>query len=111
MRSITYVHTARKETITIPTVLEKTVRPDMTKHILKARTQMVEIFYKYFDTGLSESHRAKLYICTLLDPRFKNYNMWPTRKPSTSQYTLMHIVYVVLQDYMTGADKTDMFFV
>ena len=45
MSSITYVHTARKETITI---------------------------------------RAKLYICTLLDPRFKNYNMWPTRKYVTT---------------------------
>ena len=44
------------------------------------RTQMVESMYEYFDSGLSESHRAKLYICTLLDPRFKIYNMWPTRK-------------------------------
>ena len=80
MSSITYVHTARKETITIQAALEKAARPDMTKRILKARTQMVESMYKYFDAGLSESHRAKLYICTLLDPRFKNYNMWPTRK-------------------------------
>ena len=52
--------------------LEKTVRPGMTKHILKVRTQMVERIYKYFDVGFSESHRVKLYICTLLDPRFKN---------------------------------------
>ena len=80
MSSITYVHTARKETITIQAALEKAARPDMTKRILKARTQMVESMYEYFDAGLSESHRAKLYICTLLDPRFKNYNMWPTRK-------------------------------
>ena len=80
MSSITYVHTARKETITIQAALQKAASPDMTKHILKARTQMVESMYKYFDAGLSESHRAKLYICTLLDPRFKNYNMWPTRK-------------------------------
>ena len=41
---------------------------------------MVESMYKYFDSDLSESHRVKLYISTLLDPRFKNYNMWPTRK-------------------------------
>jgi hypothetical protein len=80
MNSITYVHTARKETITIQAALEKAANPDMTKRILKARTQMVESMYEYFDAGLSESHRAKLYICTLLDPRFKNYNMWPTRK-------------------------------
>ncbi len=42
----------------------------MMKLILKARTQMVESLYKYFDSDLSESH---LDICTLLDPRFKNY--------------------------------------
>ncbi len=70
MTSITYVHTARKETITIQSALEKAVSPDMTKLILKTRTQMLEIMYIYFDAGLSESHRAKLYICTLLDPRF-----------------------------------------
>ena len=33
----------------------------MMKRILKARTQMVESMYKYFDSDLSESHRAKLY--------------------------------------------------
>ncbi len=32
------------------------------KLILKARTQMVESIYKYFDLDLSESHRAKLYV-------------------------------------------------
>ena len=80
MSSITYVHTARKETITIQSALEKAASPDMTKHILKERTQMVESMYEYFDAGLSESHRTKLYICTLLDPRFKNYNMWTTHK-------------------------------
>ena len=41
--------------------------------------------YKYFDADLSESHRTKLYICTLLDPRFKNYNMW-----TTSKYVTIH---------------------
>jgi hypothetical protein len=50
------------------------------KVILKVRTQMVESIYKYFDLDLSESHRAKLYICTLLDPRFKRFNMWSTHK-------------------------------
>jgi hypothetical protein len=79
MTSITYVHTARNKIITIQTVLEKVASPDMTKRILKVRTQMVESMYKYFDGGLSESHRTKLYICTFLDPRFKNYNMWTTR--------------------------------
>jgi hypothetical protein len=44
------------------------------KLILKVRTQMVETIYKYFDLGLSESHRTKLYICTLLDPRFEKFN-------------------------------------
>ncbi len=48
--------------------LDQAVNPDMTKRILKVRTQMVESMYKNFDTDLSESHRAKLYICTLLDP-------------------------------------------
>jgi hypothetical protein len=59
MSNITYVHTVRKETFTIQVALEKAANPDMTKHILKARTQMVESMYKYFDTGLSESHRPK----------------------------------------------------
>ena len=75
MNIITYVHTTRKETITIQTTLDQAVNPDMTNRILKARTQMVESMYKYFGADLSESHRAELYICTLLDPRFKNYNM------------------------------------
>ena len=50
------------------------------KGILKARTQMVEIMCRYFDSNLSESHRSKLYILKLLGPRFKNWNMCPTRK-------------------------------
>ncbi len=41
---------------------------------------MVVGIYKYFDLNLSESHRAKLYICTVLDQRFKKFHMWPTRK-------------------------------
>ena len=71
--------TSLKDLIYI-SALEKAAGPDMTKRILKARTQMVESVYEYFDTALSESHRVKLYICTLLDPRFKTYNMWSTRK-------------------------------
>ena len=81
--------------ITIDEALEKAVRPDMMKRILKARTQMVESMYKYFDSDLSESHRAKLYICTLLDPRFKNYKWWPTRK-YVQNAPVMHSVYIVL---------------
>ena len=80
MPKITYVHTAQRETISIHEALEKAVMPEKMKLILKARTQMVESMYKYFDVDLSESHRAKLYICTLLDPRFKKFNFWPTRK-------------------------------
>jgi hypothetical protein len=34
--------TARKQTIPIHAALEKAVRPEMVKGILKARTQMVE---------------------------------------------------------------------
>jgi hypothetical protein len=49
-------------------------------HEKDVERQMVEIIYKYFDLDLSESHRAKLYICTLLDPRFKKFNFWPTCK-------------------------------
>ena len=80
MPKITYVHTAQRETISIHEALDKAVMPEKMKLILKARTQMVESIYKYFDLDLSESHRAKLYICTLLDPRFKKFNFWPTRK-------------------------------
>ncbi len=42
--------------------------------------QMVESIYRYFDLDLSESHRVKLYIFTLLDPRFKKFKFWPTHK-------------------------------
>jgi hypothetical protein len=69
MPKITYVHTVQRETISIEEALEKSVMLEKLKLILKARTQMVESIYKYFDLDLSESHRAKLYICTLLDPR------------------------------------------
>ncbi len=95
MTTMTYVHTSRKESITIDEALEKSVRPDMMKHILKARTETVESLYKYFDSDLSESHRAKLYICTLLDPRFKNNKWWPTRK-YVQNAPVMHSVYIVL---------------
>ena len=79
MPSITYVHTTRKETILMHAALEKTFGSEMMKGILKTRTQMVEIMYRYFDSNLSESHLVKLYNCTLLDTRFKNYNILPTR--------------------------------
>ena len=75
MSSITYVHTDQKETILVHASLEKAFRSEMMKGILKVRTLMVESMDRYFDSNLSESHRPKLYICTLLDPRFKNYNM------------------------------------
>ena len=105
MSIITYVHTARKETITIQSALEKADSPDMTKRILKARTQMVESMYEYFDVGLSESHRAKLYICTLLDPRFKNYNMWPTHKYVTIHTYAQCVCSVArLHDWLHQAD-------
>ncbi len=42
-------------------------------HLQGYATMVKSCLYKYFDSDLSESHRAKLYICTLLDPRFKNY--------------------------------------
>ncbi len=80
MPKITYVHTVQRETISIREALEKTIMSEKMKLILKVRTQMVESIYKYFDLDLSESHRAKLYISTLLDPRFKKFNFWPTRK-------------------------------
>ena len=59
MNNITYAHTVQKKTITIQVDIDQVVNPDMTKHILKARTQMVESMYKYFNAGLSESHRVK----------------------------------------------------
>ena len=70
MTIITYVHTTRKKTIPIHTVLEKTFRPEMMTGILKSRIQMVESMYRYFDSNLSQSHRDKLFICTLLDPLY-----------------------------------------
>ena len=97
MPSITYAHTAQKETIPIHAALEKAVRSEMMKDILKVRTHMVEIMYKYFDSDFSESHRAKSYICTLLDPRFNNYNMWPTHKyVQNAQLCTECRVYIVL---------------
>jgi hypothetical protein len=61
----------------------------MMKHILKVRTQMVESMYKYFDSDLSESHRTKLYIYTLLDPR------WSTHK-YVQNVPVMYSVYILL---------------
>ena len=80
IHKITYVHTTERETISIHEVLEKDVMSDNMKLILKVRTQMVENIYKYFDLDWSESHRSKLYICTLLDPRIRKFNMWSTHK-------------------------------
>ena len=47
---------------------------------------MMKGIYRYFDMNLTESHRAKMYICTLLDPRFKSHKMWPTRKQVKIKY-------------------------
>jgi hypothetical protein len=41
--------TSPKESISIDEALEKAVRPDMIKLILKARTQMIQSVYKYFE--------------------------------------------------------------
>ena len=60
---------------------------DMMKHILKARTQMVESIYKYFDSDLSESQRAKLYTSTLLYPQELQH---VTNAQVPSEYTVMH---------------------
>ena len=51
---------------------------------------------QYFDLDLSESHRVKLYIYTLLDPRFKKFNMWPTRKYDENSQLYVHRVYIVV---------------
>jgi len=80
MTTMTYVHTSPKESITIDEALG---------------------MYKYFDSDLSESHRAKLYICTLLDPRFKHYNWWPTRK-YVHNAPVMHSVYSFVRLYDRG---------
>jgi hypothetical protein len=71
---------------------------------------MVEIMYKYFDSDLSESHRAKLYICTLLDPRFKSYNWCPPRKYVENALlctlcTVMYYGYVRGQGYPVIREK------
>jgi hypothetical protein len=49
MPNITYVHTAQRETISIREALEKAAMPEKMKVILRARIQMVESIYKYFD--------------------------------------------------------------
>lgn len=79
LQSITY-HTGKKETVYIEEALSKTINRDDLKLIVGARARMVESIYRYFNTNLSESHRAKMYICTLRDPRLKSYKMWSTRK-------------------------------
>ena len=97
MKIITYVHTPRKETITIQTTLEKSVSPDMTKRILKVRTQMV--------TGrscinISIRSCRSLIDLSCISVRFSTQGSRTTtcdQHVSTSQYTLMHNVYVVLQ--------------
>jgi hypothetical protein len=60
------IRTRPTETICIQEVLEKAVSPDMTKHILKARTQMVESMCIYFDAVLSESSQVRhnTHLCT-----------------------------------------------
>jgi hypothetical protein len=62
---------SQRETISIEATLEKVLMSENLKLILKVRTEMVERIYKYFDLDFSESHRPKLYICTLLEPRAK----------------------------------------
>ncbi len=54
------VHTAKWESISIDEALDKALMPEKMKRILNARTQMVLSIYKYLDSDLSESHRAKL---------------------------------------------------
>ena len=49
-----------------------------------------ENIYARFDTNLSESHCAKLYICTILDLRFKSYQLWHTRKSAVTSAKCEH---------------------
>jgi hypothetical protein len=50
-----------------------------TVKLVKARSELLcTKFVGKNTTRRTTSHRTKLYICTLLDPRFKNYNMCPT---------------------------------
>ena len=90
MTTMTYVHTSRKESITIDEALEKAVRPDMMKRILKARTQMVESLYKYFDSDLSESH---LYLHAT---RPKVQELQVVANTQVRAEPVMHSVYIVL---------------
>ena len=89
--SIEYVHTGKKETMSIDEVLSTSMDSQKMKLIVGARSQMVENIFARFDTNLSESHRAKLYICTILDPKFKSYQMWPTRKSAKSEHQYIDI--------------------
>ena len=81
-------------------LLQKAVRPDMMKHVLRVRTQMVEVMY---NLNLSESHRVKLYIWTLLTQGSKGGDGEGTVSETLSlvSYTLRFVilpVWVVITD-------------
>ncbi len=94
MPSITYFHITQKETIPIHTALQKAFRSEMMKGILKARTQMVESMYRYFDSNLSESHRAKLYLHATR-PKVQELQHVANAQVR-AECTVMHRVYIVL---------------
>ncbi len=96
---ITYVHTTQRETISIHEALEKDVTSEKIKLILKAKTQMVEIIYKYFD----------LTCQNLIDPSCISSRYWTqgSRSSTTGQHVSTLTIHncgeshVVVWDYMT----------
>jgi hypothetical protein len=77
LHGIAYAHTGKKKSVSIDEVLSS---EELMRHNVRPRALMVESIYTYFDTNLPEVHRAKMYICKLIESRFKSYKMWPTRK-------------------------------
>ena len=53
---------------------------DVQVEALKARKKLLADLYVRFDTNLEQQWREDLYVATLLDPRMKHFNAWPTKQ-------------------------------
>ena len=90
MPSITYVHTAQKETIRIHAVLEKAVRPEIMKDILKVRTYSTNISIQTCQSLIEPSYKSVRY--STQGSRLQHVANAQVR----AEYTVMHRVYIVL---------------
>eukprot|EP00918_Siedleckia_nematoides_P044579 GHVU01097481.1.p1 GENE.GHVU01097481.1~~GHVU01097481.1.p1 ORF type:complete len:409 (-),score=67.68 GHVU01097481.1:827-2053(-) len=60
----------------------KTAMEEATGGAADAARFAVNEVYRRFDEMLLLGYRQDLYICTLLDPRFRNFAGWPTKTPA-----------------------------